>query len=80
MTDVVVHCYSGHTYAQEPHSFVWQGREYSVVSLEGVRRVLDNVTGTMVVEFIVETDAHTRFRLCYNEGDDSWTIDQVAGW
>ena len=26
MTDLQVECYSGHTYAQEPRAFVWQGR------------------------------------------------------
>jgi len=29
-----VHCYSGHTYAERPLSFEWQGTEYEIAEIE----------------------------------------------
>ena len=71
----MVHCYSGHTYAQEPQSFEWQGQHHHVAHVVSVRRVLDESSGTVVTEFAVETEGGQRFRLGYNDVDDTWTIE-----
>jgi len=80
MTDLAVHCYSGHTYAQEPQSFAWQGQVYTVAEVKDMRRVLDVESSAVTVQFMVETNEHRCFRLCYNESDDCWTIDETTVW
>ena len=77
MTDrtVVVRCYSGHTYAQEPRSFVWKGQEYVVAAVESVRRVLDRDSGEDALHFAVCTNDGQRFRLVYDERCDTWGMD-----
>ncbi len=34
MDNLEVTCYSGHVYAEEPRSFVWQGKELRIKSIE----------------------------------------------
>ncbi|GAH96872.1 unnamed protein product, partial [marine sediment metagenome] len=34
MKMIQVNCYSGHTYAERPQSFLWQGTEYKVEEIE----------------------------------------------
>ncbi len=72
-----VACYSSHTYAQEPRSFVWQGHEHSVASVESVRRVLDEPRATVTLQFTVITTDRSRFRLCYDETGDAWTAEAL---
>jgi hypothetical protein len=32
--NVKVNCYSGHTYAEEPRSFQWEGMDYEIAAIE----------------------------------------------
>ena len=72
MNNLVVRCYSGHTYAEEPRSFVWEGVEYEVSAIEkawlepGERH------------FQVRTGDNKLFQLCYNETDNRWSIIEVV--
>ena len=34
MDNLKVNCYSGHTYAERPRSFTWEGAEYDVEAIE----------------------------------------------
>ncbi len=34
MNNLEVKCYSGHTYAEEPRSFLWEEKEYEVDEIE----------------------------------------------
>ena len=72
MNNIKVNCYSGHTYAERPQSFEWQGIVYEVEEIErewqepGERY------------FQVRTRDNKLFRLCYNEAEDQWSlIEQV---
>jgi len=67
-----VNCYSGHTYAEEPRSFTWQGIEYEVEEIE--RAWLE--PGER--HFQVRTNDNKIFRLCYNEARDQWSIVEVV--
>ncbi len=65
---IEVRCYSGHTYAQEPRSFVWRGREYVVESIErawrepaGPRWRVRSAAGTVT--------------LGYDEAEDAWWLE-----
>lgn len=63
---VQVACYSGHTYAQRPLSFIWDDTELRVKKVEkewqepGARH------------FRVRTDDDRMFELCYYEASDRW--------
>ncbi len=63
---VQVTCYSGHTYAERPESFVGEGTEYRVKDVEkewqepGKRH------------FRVCTDDDRMFELCYYEDSGQW--------
>ena len=72
MNNPTVKCYSGHTYAQEPRSFILNGVEYEVDAIEkawrepGERR------------FLVKTGDNKFFQLCYNEAEERWSVKEVA--
>ena len=61
-------CYSGHTYAQRPVSFIWQGADYKVEEIE--KEWLE--PGRRL--FLVKARGNKSFRLCYNEARNSWSI------
>ena len=68
---VQVTCYSGRIYADRPSSFVWQDRKYEVKEVEkewqepGERH------------FQVLTQDDKRFELCYDEGQDQWSMTEI---
>ena len=66
--DLIVECYSGHTYAQEPRVFLWQGRRRVVQKVERVWRTPEGL------HFRVITDDGDRCELAYNEQADTWTL------
>ena len=61
-------CYSGHTYAEEPRSFQWQGIEYEVAEIEKTWQEPGNKF------FLVRTGDNKYVQLCYNELEKIWTI------
>jgi hypothetical protein len=71
--DIKVRCYSGHVYAEEPRSFVWQGRELRVKSIEQAWQE----PGKRL--FRVITDDGKPFELCYNEAGDRWCGKDLGG-
>ena len=72
IAELMVSCYSGHTYAERPRSFVWQGIAYEVAEIEkswqqpGERY------------FQVNTKDNRLFNLCYNETQHHWSLTEVA--
>jgi len=62
-----VNCYSGHTYAERPQSFLRQGKEYKVNEIEKAWQE----PGKRL--FKVITDEGKLFELCYNEAEDQWS-------
>jgi DNA-binding Lrp family transcriptional regulator len=68
MKGVEVHCYSGHTYAGRPTSFVWQNAIYKVKAVEKEWRE----PGTK--HFRISTEDNKFFELCYNEQQDEWSV------
>ncbi len=68
-----VNCYSGHTYAEEPRSFLWEGIKYEVEEIErawhkpGKRH------------FQVRTRNNKLFQLCYNEREKRWSVIELLG-
>ena len=72
MSNLKVTCYSGHTYAERPKSFLWQGIEYKVKVIEKVWREPHKRL------FKVTTDEGKLFELCYNEADDQWSAIELV--
>jgi hypothetical protein len=66
--ELTVECYSGHTYAQEPRAFVWQGRRHVVQKVERAWRTPEGP------RFRVVTDNGNSYELAYNEQADTWTL------
>ena len=73
MNNLKVNCYSGHTYAQRPQFFEWQGVEYEVEEIE--RAWLE--PGER--HFQVSTKDNKLFRLCYNEVEQQWSLIELVG-
>jgi len=72
LNNLKVNCYSGHTYAEIPRSFEWQGIVYEVEEIESEWQE----PGERY--FQVRTRDNKLFRLCYNEAEDQWSlIEQV---
>jgi len=66
--EIIVECYSGHTYAQEPRAFVWQSRRHVVQKVERVWRTPEGP------HFRVITNDGDRYELAYNEQADAWSL------
>jgi hypothetical protein len=72
MNNIKVNCYSGHTYAESPRSFEWEGVVYDVAEIEeawvepGERH------------FRVRTGDNKMFKLCYNETEKKWSLVEVV--
>jgi len=70
LSNLKVRCYSGHTYAERPESFLWQDTEYQIEQIEkswlepGERH------------FQVRTGDNKVFRLCYNEEEQQWSLTE----
>ena len=65
--EIKVKCYSGHVYAEEPRSLVWQDKELGIKSIEKAWQE----PGTRL--FRVVTEDGKLFELCYNERTDRWS-------
>lgn len=72
MDKIEVKCYSGYTYAERPVSFILQGKEYQIESIEKEWR------GPGERWFLVKTGGNKYFKLCYNEAQDEWSITEVV--
>ena len=71
MTDLQVECYSGHTYAQDPRAFVWQGQRVEVEAIEACWRTPDGPV------FRVRAQSEEVLELRYHETEDRWSIAQA---
>jgi hypothetical protein len=69
--DITVNCYSGHTYAQEPRSFLWEGVEYRVAEIVKMWREPGER------HFLVKTGGNKSFQICYNEANTRWSLNEV---
>ncbi|MCL0091710.1 hypothetical protein M1N59_00340 [Dehalococcoidales bacterium] len=72
MDNLIVNCYSGHTYAERPKSFEWQGVEYEVEEIERAWQE----PGERY--FRVRTRDNKLFQLCYNETENQWSVIELA--
>ncbi|HEX74188.1 MAG TPA: hypothetical protein G4N93_03475 [Dehalococcoidia bacterium] len=72
LNNLKVNCYSGHTYAEEPRSFVWEEVKYEVEEIE--KAWLE--PGERY--FQVRTRDNKLFRLCYNEAEDQWSLIELV--
>lgn len=68
LKQVQVKCYSGHTYAQRPKSFLWLSQEHEIVLIE------DEWLEPGKRFFKVVTADEKVCRLCYNEAQDEWWL------
>jgi len=71
--ELIVECYSGHTYAQEPRAFVWYGERHVVQALERTWRAPEGP------HFLVRTKEGDFFELAYDEAEHTWSVkDRLA--
>ena len=72
MNNIEVRCYSGHTYAERPESFRWQGVDYKIT---GIERTWQEPGEKY---FRVRVGDNKLFRLCYNESSGRWSITELV--
>ena len=72
MDTLKVKCYSGHTYAERPKSFEWQGVEYEVEQIEKAWQEPGER------HFQVRTGDNKLCQLCYNEKDEQWSLIELG--
>ena len=72
MDNLKVRCYSGHTYAEESSSFIWQGTEYEVEEIERAWQEPGEK------HFRVRTRDNKFFQLCYNKAKDQWSLTELV--
>ncbi len=71
---IQVTCYSGHSYADRPASFVWQGKQYEVNEIE--KEWLEPRQKHFIVRATGEK-GEKRFDICYDEREDSSSLREV---
>ena len=69
--ELMVECYSGHTYAQEPRAFVWHGQRHVIQAVERAWRAPEGL------HFLVRTEEGRFFELAYDEAEDVWSVQAV---
>jgi len=67
-----VNCYSGHTYADRPESFLWEGIEYKVEEIEKSWQEPGEK------HFLIRIKNSKMFKLCYNETQQQWTATELV--
>ena len=72
MDKLKVNCYSGHTYAERPKSFLWQGIAYEVVEIERAWQEPGEK------HFQVRTKGNKLFQLCYNDVEKEWSLIELV--
>ena len=72
MNNLKVNCYSGHIYAEEPRSFLWEGIEYEVQEIEKAWQE----PGEM--HFQVRTRDNKLFQLYYSEAEKQWSLIELV--
>ena len=72
MTNLKVSCYSGHTYAERPYSFLWGETEHEVEEIEKEWREPEGK------HFRVRTRGNKLFELCYNETEWQWSLIELV--
>ena len=72
LSNLKVNCYSGHTYAERPLSFLWEGVEYEVEKIEKEWREPEEK------HFKVRTRDNKLFQLCYNETEGWWSLTELV--
>jgi len=73
LQSVQVRCYSGHTYAERPSSFIWELIEQKVKTVEKEWREPGEK------RFRVRTEDDRTFDLSYNEQRDNWSAVEIIG-
>jgi len=63
-----VRYYSGHTHAERPHSFLWDGQIREVEKIEKAGQEPGKR------HFRVRTQDDNLFELCYHELRDEWSV------
>jgi len=71
LNNLKVNCYSGHTYAEEPRSFLWEGIEYEIQEIEKAWQE----PGKRY--FRVRTEGNKPFQLCYSEVGKQWSLIEL---
>jgi len=71
LNNLKVNCYSGHTYAERPRSFQWEGIEYEVEEIERAWQEPEEK------HFLVRTRGNEFFQLCYNETEKQWSLTEL---
>jgi len=71
LDSIKVSCFSGHTYAQRPVSFIFEGKEHEVVEIIKEWQAPEEKC------FQVKTNDNKIFRLCYNEARDKWQAAEL---
>ena len=72
MSNLKVKCYSGHTYAERPRSFLWEGIEYEVEEIERAWQEPGER------HFHVRTRDNKLFQLRYNEVTRQWSAVEIV--
>jgi len=71
LNNLKVNCYSGHTYAERPVSFLCEGIEYEVKEIERAWQEPKEK------HFQVRTRDNKLFNLCYNEIEKEWSLIEL---
>ena len=69
--ELMVECYSGHTYAQEPRAFVWHGQRHVVQAVERAWRAPEGP------HFLVRTEEGGFFEMAYDEAEGVWSVQAM---
>jgi hypothetical protein len=74
---IQVICYSGHSYADKPKSFISNGEQYDIDSIE--REWLEPREKHFIVKTIRagHSKSEKRCHICYDTREDTWQLKEI---
>ena len=69
MSENLVECYSGQTYAEHPRAIHWEGERLAVIEIEG------RWLSPKGRHFRARVQDGRVFEILYDEGQDEWHVD-----
>lgn len=77
MYNIHVNSYSGYKADEKPLDFTLEGKKYSIKNV--IHQTYEkNITGELRRTYTVETDEGLIFKLCYEEIQDRWFIEDQS--
>ncbi len=75
LNSIKVSTYAGYKADERPLDFVFEGKKHKIKDIIG-QTCEEDISGGLSRRYTVRTDEGLRFKLCYNENQDQWFLEE----